>query len=522
MYTPILVIGSGLSGCTIALCLADAGLEVTIINAGETLAGGNSELAQGGIIYKSSAENDSNSLEKDILKAGHNYNYKENVQHLCKNGPSIVEKILMQRCQVKFDSNSDGSFHLTREGGHSKNRILHRADFTGKAIMEGLVKAVTSHTNIKILTNKSAIDLLTSQHHAKQSSFRYHVQNRCVGAYIFDEKQEEAFTILADWTILATGGAGQVYLHTTNSTSAVGSALSMAHRAGVTLTNLEFMQFHPTALYQKLSSQRPLITEAMRGEGAQILDANLKPLMQRYDARGDLAPRDIVTFAMLQEMLTTGSPCLFLDSSHMEKNLKTRFPTVYESCAKAGIDMCKDPIPIVPAAHYFCGGILVDAHGRTSLKGLYSIGECSCTGIHGANRLASTSLLEALVWAYYAAEDIANNFGGENALPQKLKDAIPDWEHFGTEQNDDPALVTQDWTSIRNTMWNYVGISRSTAKLRRAFEDLRDLSRHIHDFYKRTKLSKRLVDLFHGSHTAYIITQAALRNKHSIGCHKRD
>lgn len=521
LYTPVLIIGSGIAGCSAALTLADAGQEVTLLNASPSLQGGNSELAQGGIIYKSEQGDDTKVLEKDIMVAGHHFNYPKAVRQLCQQGPACVQSVIIDRCKVQFDHKADGSYHLTREGGHSAPRILHSADFTGRSIMEGLIAAVEQHPLIKVLTRKSAVDLLTTRHHARHSDYRYQVGNRCIGAYVFDEDSNQPMTILADWTVLATGGAGQVYMHSTNSASSVGSAISMAHRAGVVLSNLEFMQFHPTALYEEMSSRRPLITEAMRGEGARLLDGYNEPLMQRYDPRGDLAPRDVVAQSMLHEMLITGAPCLYLDVSRIQEDLETRFPTVFASCANIGIDIRTDPIPVVPAAHYFCGGILTDSHGRTTMEGLYSVGECACTGLHGANRLASTSLLEGLVWGCSAGADIARRVSSKHCLSQRLRNAIPDWESVGDEHNDDPALVTQDWTSIRSTMWNYVGISRSTARLQRAFEDLRDLSRHIHDFYKRTRLSRRLVDLFHGSYTAYVITQAALRNKNSLGCHHR-
>ena len=520
LYTQVLIMGTGIAGCTAALTLADAGLDVTLINAGPDLGGGNSELAQGGIIYKTAEGDDSKSLAEDILVAGHEYNYNKAVRHLCQQGPEAVEVLLMQRAPVSFDRGSDGAWHLTREGGHSVPRILHRADYTGRAIMEALAQEVRAHEKIRVLTGRSGIDLLTSRHHARAGEYRYHVDNRCVGAYVYNQELQQPETILADWTVLATGGVGQVFLHSTNSTSSVGSGVSMAHRAGVALANLEFMQFHPTALYDKMTHRRPLITEAMRGEGARLLDESGQAFMQRHDARGDLAPRDVVAQAMMEEMLSTGVPCLYLDVSRVEQDLPTRFPTVFKSCMDIGLDIRREPIPVVPAAHYFCGGVLTDVRGRTTLDGLYAIGECACTGLHGANRLASTSLLEGLTWGLCAGQDIARH-GAESGLSARLRKAIPDWQDLGEENNDDPALVAQDWAAIRNTMWNYVGIARSTARLRRAFEDLRDLSRHIHDFYKRTRISPRLVDLFHGSHTAYVITQAALRNRQSLGCHCR-
>lgn len=524
-HVPVLIIGSGIAGCTAALTLADSGCDVLLLNAGDRLADGNSELAQGGIIYQATPTqehpSDAQALEKDILVAGHNYNYNKAVSYLCSQGPLCVDEVLINRAQVPFDCNEDGTFNLTREGGHSTPRILHCADYSGRAIMEGLSAQVLAHPRITRLHRRAAIDLLTSHHHARASQYRYEVRNRCLGAYVLNEETGETETILADWTVLATGGVGQIFLHSTNAPGCVGTGVSMAFRAGVDLANLEFMQFHPTALFEERSNRRSLITEAMRGEGARLLDHKGRPFMLDHDPRGDLAPRDVVAQAMMDEMLHNGAPCLYLDVSGVEQDLPTRFPTVYEKCREAGIDILKEPIPVVPAAHYFCGGVLTDIHGRTSLHGLYAIGECACTGLHGANRLASTSLLEALVWGVSSGKDLAHRVVAESGLPKALAAAIPDWRHEGDERRDDPALVAQDWTNIRNTMWNYVGIARTEARLRRAFEDMRDLVRHIHDFYKRTRISRRLVDLFHGSQTSYIITQAALRNKVSIGCHHR-
>lgn len=519
-HAPVLVIGSGVAGCSAALTMADAGHDVLLANAGEELADGNSALAQGGIIYKAkSDDSDAKALEKDILVAGHHYNSRKAVRWLTRQGPVCVEEMLVRRVGAEFDRNAEGEFDLTREGGHSAPRILHTADYTGRAIMQAMATQVEAHPRITILHNRAAIDLLTTHHHAKTSPYRYEVENRCLGAYVFNEESGEPETILADWTVLATGGVGKVFLHSTNSPACVGAGISMAFRAGVSLANLEFMQFHPTALYSKHSSRRPLITEAMRGEGARLLDGMGREFMPRYDSRGDLAPRDIVAQAMLEEMQRNGAPCLFLDATHMEHDLERRFPTVFEECMEIGVDIRREPIPVVPAAHYFCGGILTSNTGQTSMRGLYAIGECACTGLHGANRLASTSLLEALVWGVNCGKDVSRNLERGRALPARLLAAIPDWKDEGDDGRDDPALVAQDWATIRNTMWNYVGISRNRARLRRAFEDLRVLVRNIHDFYKHTHISRRLVDLFHGSQTAYVITQAAMRNHESLGCH---
>lgn len=524
-HVPVLVIGSGLAGCSAALTLADAGQEVLLVSDNDHLGGGNSELAQGGIIYKAATEDiadEARHLERDILVAGHNYNCNKAVRTLCEKGPGCVEDVLINRAGVEFDRDPDGSWNLTKEGGHGRRRILHKADYSGAAIMDGMTEKVRGHRNIHILYRHSAIDLLTSHHNLPDSQLRYETANRCLGAYVLDEATGNARTIMADHTVLATGGVGQVFLHSTNSPCCVGAGISMAARAGVAMANLEFMQFHPTSLFSESKVRCPLVTEAMRGEGARLVDDKGRPFMLRHDERGDLAPRDIVAQAMMHEMLMSGAPCLYLDATRIDVDLKERFPTVWEECQEVGIDMSRDPIPVVPAAHYFCGGILVDINGATSMPGLHAIGECSCTGLHGANRLASTSLLEALVWGVSCGHDIADAIkNGRDAIPESVLDFIPDWHHNDTEENDDPALISQDWSSIRNTMWNYVGITRNRVRLRRAFEELRTLVRRIHDFYKLTPLSRRLLDLFHGAQTAYVITQAAMRNKRSIGCHHR-
>lgn len=515
-----LIIGSGIAGCTAALSLADAGIEVTLINSGAVLNSGNSTLAQGGIVF-SASEHDAPKLQNDILVAGHHYNSMKAVHHVSTQGPVAVQKMLIERCQIPFNRREDGAWDMALEGGHSEHRILHCADYSGRAIMEGLMREVLASPNIRVLNKRTAIDLLTSHHHANQLEFKYQLEDQCAGAYIFNEEANCVETHFADYTVLATGGIGQVYLHTTNSSACVGSGIAMAYRAGARVNNMEFMQFHPTALYHNLT-RRFLITEALRGAGAKLVHADRVPFMHRYDAREDLAPRDIVARAMAQEMLHTGEPCVFLDAAQFAtKDLPTCFPTIYKQCLALGIDICKQPIPVVPAAHYFCGGILCDLHGQTTLKRLYSVGECSCTGVHGANRLASTSLLEALLWGYSAANHIAKRISKRNALSTRLINAIPDWKHAGSEHNDDPVLIAQDWANLRTTMWNYVGITRTTSRLKRANNELRDLWRHLNEFYNQTPISKPLIDLFHGCQTGSIVTAAALRNTQSLGCHYR-
>jgi L-aspartate oxidase len=460
-------------------------------------------------------------LEKDILAAGHGLNHLKAVRFLCGLGPKSVQEILINRLKVPFAKNPEtGEWDLALEGGHAYPRVLHCADYTGKAIMDVLLRAIEETSLITRLGNRTAIDLLTTQHQAAGSSYRYRLPNQCVGAYVFNEQARRVETMLADYTVLATGGVGQVYLHTTNSPDSIGSGLSMASRAGVRLENLEYIQFHPTALYQR-SPSRFLVSEAVRGEGARLINAQGKRFMEGKHPKADLAPRDIVAQAIMEQMLQYDTECVYLDASNMPHNPAVRFPTIYKHCRDLGLDMRTDPIPVVPAAHYSCGGILTDQQGRTSLERLYSVGECSCTGLHGANRLASTSLLETLLFGHHAALDIARRVHKGRGLSTRLQRSIPDWQPLGHEHNDDPAFIAQDWATIRQTMWNYVGVTRTATRLRRAFDGLRDLSRHLHDFYKSTPTSKALIDLFHGCQAAYLIAIAAMLNTESLGCHHR-
>jgi len=523
LKTDVLVIGSGIAGSLAALTLAEAGADVTLITSGDDLFAGNTQLAQGGIVFHS-GEDAPSLLEKDIMTAGWKQNYLRAVRYLCHKGPKVLQKTLIDAYHVPFAHRNSDAWNFTREGGHSVARILYAKDHTGLTIMGQLTKAVADCPNIHVLTRRTAIDLLTTHHHATHLDFKYNLMNQCVGAYVFNEALSQVEIIQADFTVLATGGAGRVFLHSTNSNEAIGSGLSMAHRAGAKLHNLEYVQFHPTAFYQgaRRFERRFLISEAVRGEGARLVNAAGEPFMARYDQRADLAPRDIVTRAIMAELLRTGDDCVYLDTTRgMHDDVAERFPTIYSKCQENGIDMRTAPIPVVPAAHYFCGGILVDTRARTTLERLYAAGECTCTGVHGANRLASTSLLEGMLWGFSAGQDIAKRLGGKWRIGRKLSESIPDWQNPGDIHNEDPALIAQDWATIRNTMWNYVGIIRSTARLRRAFEDLRTLSKNMHDFYKQTPISKPIIDLFHGCQTAYVVTQAAMRNQKSLGCHYR-
>ena len=522
LQSDALIIGSGIAGSVTALTLADQGLDVILITAGDDLANGNTSLAQGGIVYRSK-DDDPRILEKDIFTAGWKHNFTKSVRYLCRKGPEVLQEIFLDKYKIPFNQREPGDWNLTKEGGHSLSRILYCDDHTGKNIMEVLANEVEKHANIHVLTKRTAIDLLTTQHHAKHMDFKYSLSNQCVGAYVFNKKLGKVETILSKFTMLATGGIGQIYLHTTNTQGSIGSGLAMASRSGAQLMNCEYVQFHPTALYigSERGKRRFLVSEAVRGEGAILVNSKGEPFMNRYDSRLDLAPRDIVTRAIMDEMLDLDDDCVYLDISKVKHDVAKRFPTIYEKCRQMGIDMKKDPVPVVPAAHYFCGGILVDNRGRTTLDRLYAAGECSCTGVHGANRLASTSLLEGLLWGYSAAHDIKYRMNRSAGLSRKLNDSIPDWVSNGHVNNEDPALIAQDWANIRNTMWNYVGISRTRNRLGRAFSDMRKLTKDLQDFYKETELSKPIIDLFHGSQAAYIITLAALRNRETKGCHFR-
>ncbi len=518
-FTHVLVIGTGIAGCAAALALSDAGMECTLICADPAPDRGNTALAQGGIVY-SAGTGDAKDLEQDILTAGWEQNYLRAVRFLARKGPEAVKEVLLDRLEVPF-APAPGGFDLIREGGHSRPRILHCADFTGRTIMDAFMAAVKTAPGVRVLTGRTAIDILTSHHHSRQLEYRFHLENRCLGAYVYNQAEDLVETILADYTVLATGGVGQIFLHTTNTASSIGSGLAMAGRAGAKTVNAEYVQFHPTALFHR-APRKFLISEAVRGAGARLVDSTGTPFMQGYDKRGDLAPRDIVTRAIQDKMLATGEDCVYLDAANfVNEDLAERFPTIYAKCLEIGVDMTKDPIPVVPAAHYFCGGVLTDTRARTTLPNLYAAGECACTGVHGANRLASTSLLEGLLWGLCAGRDIAKRTGGRQVMARRLADSIPDWVNPGNVHNEDPALIAQDWSTIRSTMWNYVGISRSRARLDRAFEDMRNLSRRLHDFYRETPVSTQLIDLLHGCRAAYICTLAAHRNETSRGCHHR-
>ncbi|MCX7918434.1 MAG: L-aspartate oxidase [bacterium] len=529
-YTEVLIIGSGIAGCSAAIKLAEAGRSVILLNRSPDLAESNTNYAQGGIVTLG-PDDDPAILAQDIINAGDGLCNPAAVQVLVEYGPKLVTNFLINQLGVEFSRNASGQLDITLEAAHSKRRILHADDATGAAIEKKLVDAVKQSPKITVLTNYTAIDLITRPHHSTNPLAIYD-DVTCAGVYALNNSTRSVETIFAEKIILATGGIGQLFLHTTNPEGARGDGIAMAARAGAQLINMEYIQFHPTAFYHK-DADRFLISESIRGEGAKLCNKSGEYFMTRYDPElADLAPRDVVARAIHEEMLRRSDDHVLLDCSPLKSkgiDISDRFPTVYQKCLSYGIDAQHMPIPVVPAAHYFCGGIKVDTYGRTNIQNLYAIGECSCTGLHGANRLASTSLLEGLVWATRATEDICQHFtvttnlkhSSANQSQHLLNSDIPPWQDTGLDEDVDPALIIQDWVTIKTTMWNYAGIVRTTKRLERAQADLEYLSHRIEQFYRKTKLTDALIGLRNGIQVALLIINAAQRNPISRGCHFR-
>ena len=499
----ILIIGSGIAGGVAALELAKQGLDVVVLSNGLS----NSSCAQGGIVFR--GENDSKELLiRDIAEAGAGLCNPKALEQIAHFGPYLVEKFLIDELGVPFDST------MTHEAAHSIPRILHNKDQTGQAIVQTLMKRLGTKGNIELRTEATAIDLITPSHHSTHLTDIY-LPSSCVGAYVLDGKEKKIDLIYAKETILATGGLGEVYLHTTNPPESRGDGIAMAYRAGARIMNMEYIQFHPTALYIP-GERRFLLSEALRGEGARLLNAQKEPFMEKYHDLKELAPRDVVSRAIFTEMLNSSADHLWLDISSKSKNwLIGRFPAIFAYCEQKGFDLSEEPVPVVPAAHYNCGGIAVDLAGRTTIHRLRAIGEVSCTGLHGANRLASTSLLEGLVWAHTAASDILKDW-------KDRTDYFPPVEPWQmSREHVDPALIRQDWTTIKQTMWNYVGLVRDQNRLRRALKILRELQWEIDSFYDKGEPTSELIGLRNGVLAALLIAQGAWRNQKSLGCHYR-
>jgi L-aspartate oxidase len=520
--TDVLIIGSGIAGATAALRLAhNPDRRIILVTRAPDACESNSRYAQGGIISRG-PDDSAELLVKDILAAGAGASLPSAAEILAGEGPGLLEEILIQTAGIEFDQTADGDPEYGQEAAHSRRRILHVGDGTGQAIMQGLVEALKRLPNIELETNFTAVDLITYPHHSRDPLSAYQPIN-CHGAYIYDRAGHTIHRTLAAATILATGGLGRIYRNTTNPYGARGDGLAMASRAGARIANAEYIQFHPTALAVP-GAEGFLISEAVRGEGGVLLTPDGQPFMEKYSPEWkDLAPRDLVARAIHTEMENHDYSYILLDiASHMPAGrIKERFPNIYTECKRVGVDITRDAIPVVPAAHYFCGGVAVDEWGRSSIQNLYAIGEVSCTGLHGANRLASTSLLEGLVWGNRAALDIENRLSLDSRPATPSLEEVPPWDESGLTEESDPALIQGDMQTIQNIMWHYVGLIRNSDRLSRAIRELRHLQNEIETFYSITKLSDGLIGLRNAVEVALLVAQAARHNRQSRGCHYR-
>lgn len=497
----VLIIGSGLAGQSAALRLAAANKRVALISK-RALEDSASSWAQGGIAAVLDSQDSIEAHIRDTLVAGAFLNDEKATRFVVENGRRAIEWLIEQG--VPFTKDAAG-YHLTREGGHSHRRVIHVQDATGLAVQDTLTRKVRVHPNITILEHHIAIDLMTGHKLGLP-------ENRCYGAYVLDTHHDQVLTVTAPNTLVASGGAGKVYLYTTNPDTSTGDGIAMAWRAGCRVSNMEFIQFHPTCLYHP-QAKSFLISEAVRGEGGLLKRPDGSRFMPEHDAREELAPRDIVARAIDFEMKKGGHDCVFLDISHKgEAFIREHFPNIYARCLELGIDITKDPIPVVPAAHYTCGGIVVDAHARTDLPGLYAAGEAACTGLHGANRLASNSLLECVVYSESAVTDILAQ--APVALPK-----VPDWDESRVTDADEAVVISHNWDELRRFMWDYVGIVRTTKRLRRAQHRIRLLMREIDEFYANFRVTHDLIELRNLVVTADLIVRCALLRKESRGLH---
>lgn len=505
-----LVIGSGAAGLTYALKVAEHGKVALISKASLDLT--NTSYAQGGIAAVTDRTQDD--FEKHIHDthiAGAGLCDPAAVDQVITMAPKQIETLL--QWGTEFDKRSDGQFDLHKEGGHSEFRILHHLDNTGFEIQRALISQIKNHPNIEVFENYFAIDIIT-QHHLGRNNEPWMTDIRCYGAYVLSP-DNEVITFLSKVTMMATGGIGNVYSITTNPVISTGDGIAMVFRAKGVIKNMEFVQFHPTSLYNPNERPNFLITEAMRGYGAILRRRNGKTFMEEYDERGCLAPRDIVARAIDNEMKISGDEYLYLDVTHKDpEETKHHFPMIYQKCLSIGIDITKEYIPIVPAAHYLCGGIKVDLNGRSSINNLYAAGECSCTGLHGANRLASNSLLEALVYADTAAKDSV-----EVVKHTEIRTDIPDWNDEGTIHNEEMILITQANKEVETVLSSYVGIVRSNLRLKRALDRLEIIYRETEDLYNHSKVSRKLCELRNKINIGYLIIKMAQKRHESRGLH---
>ncbi len=503
----VLIIGSGAAGLTLALELAHHA-QIALLSK-DTLDAGNTQHAQGGISAVLGEDDSLESHVKDTLNAGAGLCDPETVEFIVSQGPERIAWLIEQGMPFTQTSDNKGNlnYHLTREGGHSHRRVIHAEDATGRAIVSTLTAKVIAHPHIHVFERFIAIDVITGKKLGLDHS-------RCLGAYVLNRNTGLVEAINARFVVLATGGAGKVYLYTSNPDVATGDGIAMAWRAGCRVANMEFIQFHPTCLHHP-DAKSFLISEAVRGEGGKLLLPDGTPFMERFDPRAELAPRDIVARAIDHEMKRLGSDFVFLDISHQPAEfIVNHFPNIYQRCLQLGYDMTRQPIPIVPAAHYTCGGVMVDRDGRTDVAGLYAIGEVCHTGLHGANRMASNSLLECLVFAHTASQDILKQLPHIAAPP-----ALPDWDESRVTDSDEEVVVSHNWDELRRFMWDYVGIVRTTKRLQRAKRRVDLLKSEIQEYYSHFRVSNDLIELRNLTVVAELIIRSALLRTESRGLH---
>lgn len=504
----VLIIGSGAAGLSLALKLADHS-NVAVLSK-EALIEGATLYAQGGVSAVLDEHDSIESHVEDTLATGVGLCDPDIVRFVVERAHKSVDWLVdlgVDFTRSNKQSGTNSPFHLHKEGGHSHRRIIHAADATGKAIETTLESQVRKHPNIDLYEHHIAVDLITTHKLAKPG-------NRCLGAYVLDVIDNNVKVFSARNVVLATGGAGKAYLYTSNPDSCTGDGIAMAWRAGCRIANMEFIQFHPTCLYHPMAKSF-LISEALRGEGAKLILANGGSFMHRYDQREELAPRDIVARAIDHEMKRLGHDCVYLDISHRSAEfIEQHFPTINKRCLDLGIDMTTQPIPVVPAAHYTCGGVMINQNGQTDISSLYAIGEVSCSGLHGANRMASNSLLECVVFAHAAFKDIRQSLSATK-MPGKL----PEWDESRVTDSDEEVVVSHNWDEIRRFMWDYVGIVRTTKRLQRAQHRIKLLQSEITDYYGNFRISKDLVELRNLAVVADLIIESALKRKESRGLH---
>jgi L-aspartate oxidase len=510
-----LIIGSGIAGLSFALKAAQLGSVAVVTKKDKVETSTN--YAQGGIASVLGPDDSFQLHVEDTLTAGDGLCHEDVVELVVHSGPERIRELVEIGVQFNRGRSANGTFDLGREGGHSRNRIVHAQDFTGRALEQALIAAADQNPNIAFFENHFTLDLIIQHSSMRAGAYPVHQQDICRGAYVLDSANQEMHTFLAHVTVLCTGGAGKVYLYTSNPDVATGDGLAMAYRAGAKLADLEFVQFHPTCLYHP-HAKNFLISEAVRGEGGRLIDRRGQAFMEKYHPLKDLAFRDVVARAMDTEMKKSGDDCVFLDITHREAEfLKQRFPNIYQKCLSLGIDITRDPIPVVPAAHYMCGGILTDRWAQTSIPSLFAIGECACTGLHGANRLASNSLLEAMVFAHEAIQHCVAHLQAWRA--RSLPD-VPRWPttcKIPANRHGEMVLIAHNWDIIRRLMWNYVGIVRTDSRLSLAQTHIAQIRLEIREHMPHIKMNNDLLELQNLALVAQLIIHCAILRKESRG-----